>query len=83
MTEKSLMGLIIHALNYLARLKDLQELIEIVLEQEQEPLEKRCSRMGLLVDLYRPAVDLCISELEFALEQSRKLVGAKSAHEQN
>lgn len=82
MAEKSLVILIIHALDYLARLKDLQELIQMVLEQDQEPLEKRCSRMGLLIDLYRPAVDLCISELEFALEQSRKLVGA-SAHEQD
>lgn len=83
MAEKNLMTLTIHALNYLARLKDLQELIEIALEQDQEPPEKRYSRMGLLLDLYRPAVDLCISELEFALEQSRKLVGATSAHEQN
>lgn len=76
MTEKSLMVLCIHALDHVSRLKDLQEILYIALEQDQEPLEKRCSRIELLIDFYRPATDLCINELEFALEATRKLIGA-------
>lgn len=73
LTER-LIELTLHCSDQLNRLKYLQQVLEIALEQDQEPLERRCSRLELLIDLYMPAADLCFSELEFALGQTRKLI---------
>jgi hypothetical protein len=80
---RPLASLSLSALDEFARLRNLQQVLEIALEQTAEPLEQRCSRVELLIRLYRAEMELCLDELRVNLEGIRQRVGATLANEES
>lgn len=74
MPEKNLVSLTLDALNELARLEDLQQLLEIALEQQEELAQSRRSRVDTLISVYLPQAQLRLEALNLALEQLRLLL---------
>jgi len=67
----------IQALDTLNKISSLQELLEIYLEQGEQPLEKRASRADLLVSSYVDQVEIPLAVLERNLEAIRELIATQ------
>jgi len=73
----NLNSLSIQALDTLNKISSLQELLEIYLEQGEQPLEKRASRADLLVSSYVDQVEIPLAVLERNLEAIRELIATQ------
>lgn len=71
---RNLSSLIIDALDELDRIETLQDLLEIYLEQGEEPLEKRAARAELLVSSYLCQTEPHFDGLKLLLERIRELL---------
>lgn len=76
--SQELASLAITALDDLQAMSRLQELLEICLEELDQPTEKSYLRLELLLDCYQASMMLYLDELKVSLEgmrrQTRKLV---------
>lgn len=76
--SQELASLAVTALDDLQAMSRLQELLEICLEELDQPTEKSYLRLELLLDCYRASMMLHLDELKVSLEgmrrQTRKLV---------
>lgn len=64
---KNLSRLIIRTLDELSHIRELQELIEMALEQGEQPTDKRISRVELLVEVYRCQMEYHLHEMQAAV----------------
>lgn len=74
---KNLASLSISALDEFSRLKELQELLEICLEELLNPSEKSVDRAVLLIAVYLPDSKLRLEELQITLERIHQLAAGK------
>ncbi len=73
--SRSLMTLAIAALDDLARILTLQQLLEISLEQFDDPTEKTEQRVDMLLSCYLSQVEPHFEDLKFSLERIREQLG--------
>jgi hypothetical protein len=79
--QQTLMELTISALNEWSRLKDLQELLELAIEQ-LEGNNKATLRLELLITCYLSTAELRLDELRTSLENLRSQLRIDSDSEQ-
>lgn len=72
---KNLMSLAISAMDEFHRIANLQQLLQICLEQENEPLQKRACRTELLIVSYLNQVEQHMKDLEDTLDSIRQQIG--------
>lgn len=72
---KNLMSLAISAMDEFDRIANLQDLLQICLDQGEEPLEKRACRTELLIVSYLNQVEQHMEGLQNTLEAIRQQIG--------
>ena len=68
---RNFMQLILEASNDFARVKELQTLLKIGLHEADNPSEKSCDRIALLVATYLCQVEPHLEDLEIGLDKIR------------
>jgi len=76
---QTLMGLTISALDEFEYIRTFQEVLEICLEQLDNPLDKTLDRVNLLITCYMAGIELHLDELRTSLENLRKQLIADSS----
>jgi len=71
---QALTSLVIQALDETARIRNLQRLVEISLEQLDDSSEETIHRLALLLDTHRANMDSHLNELEVALSHLQQLL---------
>ena len=69
-----LASLVIGALDEFENLRSQQQVLEVIIDLFHNPDENLATRAGLLLDMYRSAVDNQLDELRVSLEGIHKLV---------
>lgn len=81
MPRKDLVSLAIAAQDQAARIRYRQKLVEVCLDQMNNPEEDTIDKLSLVLDSYRAEMDNCLHELEITLKTLRLvLVGADQDH---
>lgn len=66
---RTLMSLTISALDEFGHIRQLQQILEICLEQFDNPSDKTLDRVDLLITLYMSGMELRLDELRTSLER--------------
>ena len=74
MPRKDLVSLSIEAVDELERIRNLQKLVNVSLEQLNQPKDDTIDTLFLLLDSYRASMDQHIQELEVVLTRLQLLV---------
>lgn len=76
MPQRDLVSLSIEALNQTAHIRHLQKLVEVCVEQMDNPTNDAIERVDLILDSYRASMDNHIQELEVVLNRLKLIICA-------